>query len=333
MDRLRRHARAVDEMAVATELQQASQYRQSTEKIYQQDLRIRCSEWLRPSNVREVHRRHLGERLIGTCEWIQDQAAYVAWNNPSPKTPEEHQVLLICGQPGCGKSILASAMLERAESQAKNVLYFPFSNGNSARRYVKDLAHSLVWQALDALDDKGCWDTIHGLMSKGPVLTSALWDALASILSHDQRPWTLILDGVDECLELDELLRVRIPGLLRSNGKLQAAILGRPQILQHRRALGITAFIEITPKMVKRDIKFFISERVNDAPLLRDHVSKDLVIRTLQKQAEGMFLWARLVIQDLQKSSSAAEVHQRLGACLRVSSTPIGRYLTICTIL
>lgn len=318
MARLRRHAKAVDETAIATELQQAAQYRQKTEKVYHHDLQIRCSEWLQPPNVRECHRRQLRERLAGTCEWILTDPTFAAWNNSSPIISDMNRLLLICGNPGCGKTVLASSIMEHVNSQTKYVLFFPFSNVDAARQSIKDLVRSLIWQALVTVNEQECWDTIHVLMSKGPVALSELWDALGSILKHDQKPWFLIIDGVDECNELEGLLRDRIPGLLQSHIQLRGALLGRPQILQHRAALPSSGLLQITPCTVKGDINSFVLDRINNSSLLRDHRSKDLVIKTLQRQSEGMFLWVQLMIQDLQHASSAAEV------CLRLECLPKG---------
>lgn len=312
MDSLRRHARAVDEMAIATELQQAAQHREKTERVYHHDLQIRCSEWLRPSNVREVLDRQLNERLAGTCQWILENPEFNAWNHSSSSVAGQNRLLLICGNPGCGKSVLASSLVEHVESRTKNVLFFPFSNVDATRESIKDVVRSLIWQALVATDEKECWEIIHRLMSKGPAITTELWDALASILKCGQKPWYLIIDGADECAELDELLRDRIPGLLQANEHLRGAILGRPQILQHQAALPSSNLLQITPKTVKEDIKSYVAESVNKSPLLRDHRSKALMEKTLRNQSEGMFLWVRLMIQDLQNSSSAAEARQRL---------------------
>jgi tetratricopeptide (TPR) repeat protein len=308
----------VDETAIAAELQQADQYRQKTEKFYHHDLQIRCSEWLQPPNVREAHRRQLRERLAGTCEWILTDPTFAAWNTSSPIISDMNRLLLICGNPGCGKTVLASLIMEHVNSQTKNVLFFPFSYVDATRQSIKDLVRSLIWQALVAVNERECWDTIHVLMSKGPVALSELWDALGSILKHDQKPWFLIIDGVDECNELDDLLRDRIPGLLQSNIQLRGALLGRPQILQHRAALPSSYLLQITACTVKGDINSFVLDRINNSSLLRDHQSKDLIIKTLQRQSEGMFLWVQLMIQDLQNASSAAEV------CLRLDCLPKG---------
>ncbi|KAG4441335.1 hypothetical protein IFR05_003198 [Cadophora sp. M221] len=292
MDSLRRHARAVDDMAIATELQQAARHREKTERVYRHDLQIRCSEWLRPSNVREVHARQLNERLAGTCQWILENLEFSAWSDFSASVAGENRLLLICGNPGCGKSVLASSLVEHVESQTKNVLFFPFSNVDATRETIKDVIQSFIWQALVATDEKECWETIHRLMSKGPAIENS---------------------GTHlRCTELDGLLRDRIPDLLRTNENLRVVILGRPQILQHQAALPSSYLLQITPKMVKEDIKSYVSESVNKSSLLRGHRSKALMEKTLRKQSEGMFLWVRLIIQDLQTSSSAAEARQRL---------------------
>jgi hypothetical protein len=63
LGRLKRHSKAIDETAIAVELLQAAQYRQKTDIIYHQDLKIRCAEWLRPSSVRECHERNFKRKV------------------------------------------------------------------------------------------------------------------------------------------------------------------------------------------------------------------------------------------------------------------------------
>ena len=99
LNTLRRHASAVDQMAIATELEQAAKYRQKSERVYHHDLQIRCSEWLQPSNFREVLTRQLNERLEGTCEWILDNPDFKSWSSTSETVAGANQLLLICGNP------------------------------------------------------------------------------------------------------------------------------------------------------------------------------------------------------------------------------------------
>jgi hypothetical protein len=175
LGRLKRHSRAIDETAIAVELLQAAQYRQKTDIIYHQDLKIRCADWLRPSSVRECHEQNLRERLDGTCEWILGNPYFTRWSNPSIESSDSTKLLFICGGPGCGKTILASWIVAHLESQSKNVLYFPFSLTDPARQSMKHLICTLIWQALINLEDETSWNIVHDLMTKGPPTLSEFW--------------------------------------------------------------------------------------------------------------------------------------------------------------
>jgi len=113
------------------------------------------------------------------------------------------------------------------ESQSKNVLYFPFSSTDSARQSTRHLICTLVWQALLAVEGDASWNIVHNLMAKGPPTLSELWVAFASILKSCQTQVFLIIDGADECSELDELLEGRISQLLLAHSSLYVALIGR----------------------------------------------------------------------------------------------------------
>jgi len=63
---------------------------------------------------------------------------------------------------------------------------------------------------------------------------------------------------------------------------------------------------------VKEDIDAFIRYKISHFPVLQLYGMREKVFKTLRKQSEGMFLWVRLLIDDLRKSSNAAELSFRL---------------------
>jgi hypothetical protein len=64
-------------------------------------------EWLSKTNYRDHHRDLSGMRLTGTGDWLLQHAEYVSWQQRSTCS-----TLVVHGIPGCGKTILCSAVID-----------------------------------------------------------------------------------------------------------------------------------------------------------------------------------------------------------------------------
>jgi hypothetical protein len=84
IERLERHSKAADEIAIATEMHKAAEFRRgmqpclqsvdcvdlriATELKDKQDLKMRCEAWLKPANMKAVHHFQVQAKLQGLCE-------------------------------------------------------------------------------------------------------------------------------------------------------------------------------------------------------------------------------------------------------------------------
>src|ERR1700722_10028576 len=100
--------------------------------------------WLKPSNMRECHDRHIREKLPGTCEWIRSHKVFVDWSNGSTDSPTANRILHISGSPGCGKSILASSIVDSIKRRGNRVFFFSFSGTDASRQALDSLVRSLL---------------------------------------------------------------------------------------------------------------------------------------------------------------------------------------------
>ncbi|KAF2189335.1 hypothetical protein K469DRAFT_748014 [Zopfia rhizophila CBS 207.26] len=118
------------------------------------------------------------------------------------------------------------------------------------------------------------------------------------------------IDGVDECGESTWPLFERIHNQLASHKAARALLLGRPHLLPEFSTMGVT--IEIIPYMTRTDMEVFIEDAVTSSEVLSQPELHEHVVTNLQEKADGMFLWAKLMIDDLRKSSSRSEIMERL---------------------
>ena len=312
--RLERRAKIVDETAVAVELLRAAEYRKESQIKHQEDLNNQFEKWLRPSNIREIHNQQVTARLDGTCDWITLDPAFKKWfDSAYPTIPD--RFLCISGKHCCGKSVLSSFIFSRLEDEERNrTLLFSFSSSDTNRFNAENLIRTILWQLVQKNADVKSEGIIRGLMSKGQPITPELWESLGNVLGSISGPTYCIIDGIDECSDFEEGVSKRLLKLLDAHPKLRIMLLGRPHAIQalHQSTISQVHVIEIIPTMLKQDLEAYIKDEISRSDILRLPEFRDKVFTTLSEKADGMFLWAKLMIHDLRKSSTRSEMVERL---------------------
>ena len=309
--RLERHARAADQTAVAMELVAAAEFRKETERRHNEELKIQCERWLRPSDVKQVHLQQIQTRLYGTCDWITSINAYERWAKPGHLSIED-RLLIISGSHGCGKSILASSIVARLEDDDEHTLFYAFSNSDGSRQTPENLVRTFLWQLLERSGKKECVDSLHRLRMEGQSNLSKLWEAFGSMVLSLAKPVYCVVDGIDECADFDNAVSAEIARIQRRCPNLHMLLLGRPHATQpHSKSLGIEA-LDITSELLEQDIDTFIHNKIFKSDILSLPDLRENVYSILKDKSDGMFLWVRLMIDDLKKSSSRFEVNERL---------------------
>ncbi|KAI9856968.1 MAG: hypothetical protein M1813_008684 [Trichoglossum hirsutum] len=311
--RLERHSKIVDRTAVATELLRADEFRKEARTKDQQTLKIECRRLLKPSNIRDTHQHQLRTRLQGTCDWIWVNPTFVEWNEQLSISASD-RLLCIYGTHGCGKTVLASSIVDRLESKRQQTLFFPFSI-TANRQGLDALVRTFLWQLLQESSDQEGLEIVQDLMQGGPPSLSDLWDTFNRVAELVARPVYCVIDGVDECDDSTQILSNRILELLAAHSNFRAVLLGRSHALQS--ATGTTQKIEVTPKLINRDIDAFIGAEIDESEVLRLPELRDPVFKSLQEKSDGMFLWVKLMIDDLRKSATLFEVTERLSGLPR----------------
>ena len=275
------------------------------------ELKGRCEGWLQPSNIRAIHQYQRHSRLEGTCRWIWTNPKFVKWHEQSSsQASESDRLLCIYGPHGCGKSALASFIAEELERKPLPVLFYSFSGMDTDRQNIDGLIRTFLWQLLQDSSDNTRLDVVQNLMLKGPPATSELWEALKRVLSFIQEDVYCIIDGIDECGDSTTALLKDICDLLRTHMKFRATLLGRPRGLQTVMTTSVS--IEMNSEVVKQDIEKFINVKLGESKVLGAPDLRDAVFETLQTKSDGMFLWVKLMMDDLSRSATPFDIRERL---------------------
>src|SRR5450432_1565739 len=152
----------------------------------------------------DSQRQQIPPRLSGTCIWFLESQQCMTWKNEAMSS-----LLWVSADPGCGKSVLASFLIDdlKSEEPQRNLLsticYF-FCKTDDERRnsgvlVVRSLLHQLLCARTDLLQYA---DEIY--KKKGSAMLNdleVLWDFLVELASKDRRRHVVcIIDALDECL-------------------------------------------------------------------------------------------------------------------------------------
>ena len=309
--RLERHARLADQTAIATELVRASEFRKAEEQRQDDETEIEYEKWLKPSNVKQVHTHHIKARLDGTCDWISTNDAFKRWIEPGSSTAIT-RLLAISGSHGCGKSILTSSIVVRLVEQQQCTLYFSFSSLDGNRQTVENLLRTMLWQLVHETTNKAIVDIVQKLRKQGQLTISDLWETIKHTALSLAQPVFCVIDGIDECNDFKDIM---LPKLMSTRGmgtNLRILLLGRPHSIQLYGGNTIYEVIDMTSALSNDDIKAVITHEIANSDVLRLPGFRESASETLRKKSDGMFLWLRLMVDDLNKSSSKAELKERL---------------------
>ncbi|CAG8397092.1 unnamed protein product [Penicillium salamii] len=275
----------------------------------EQDLQIQFEKWLKLPNVRENQQDQARKRLTGTCDWIWSNPMFLNWND-APLLSAPDRIVCIYGPPGSGKSILASAIVDRMWNDKVPALFFAFSSMHVNQQKSNGLIRSLLWQLVKVVIWKQDTSLLSTLMLRGQPTTSDLWMGLDEIAALVSEPVYCIIDGVDESMDpISELLE-RILVLLEARSNFRFILLGRQHSFHH---VGfIHHKIEIHPALTKCDVDRVIETGLSRSEILNKPALRDKVLRSLQEQSDGNFLWVKLMFGHLEKSLPLAHGLKRL---------------------
>ncbi|KAI9684612.1 MAG: hypothetical protein M1822_005700 [Bathelium mastoideum] len=245
-----------------------------------------------------------------TGRWLTNNFAFQAWSDPQDVA---HRVLWIEGIPGAGKTYLSSRIVQDLKSANSQVVFAFLSYRSSQRTSTLGILQSFIFQ----------------FVYENPTLRHILCQAvetkqrqLASSVESNRELFknlvedisvSIIVDGLDEISESERgsVLKTLL-SLLDDcpNLRLLISSRGEHDILK---ALKCHAEIIRLHSQNGQDIKAYVAQRV-DGWLLTLKLDKSMIsqirqlLRSVAKRAKGMFLYARLVLDNIESQSNLDHV-------------------------
>ncbi|OGM45308.1 putative ankyrin repeat domain protein [Aspergillus bombycis] len=256
--------------------------------------------WLSPTEFEtegSEYQKHLSAHTSGTGDWLFHTDQYQTWHDENINT------LWLQGIPGSGKSVMAAKLIRTFKEEGMPVLFFfarrIIKTNSEPRQLVQDCLYQLLGQS--------------ALLQARLKMLLALHPTVDSVPFHEL--WNLLLFGIDAVPKvyvlldaLDELA-VENDGFLQSLQKLgqqspksiKLIITSRPEAYLQTALRGpFQNRIRLAGEMVDQDIATYIAHRLGyqqNNPAVAE--SQSVVQEKLSRKAQGLFLYARLMLDQI----------------------------------
>ncbi len=254
-------------------------------------------KWLSPPDSSINYNEALKQRHRGSGLWFLHHGIFTQWKT------RPNSFLWLYGIPGCGKTILSSAIigdLDRNISHSR-LLYFYFNFNDTSKQSLESMIRSLISQLYHKREDtRKHLDSLFSSCDNGDRQppTESLCKSLLLMIQQTDEVW-IVLDALDECrtrrgTETEGLLSW-MKGLLSVQRNAHLLITSR-QEEDIESALTEWAPIEdmmcIQSELITDDIRGYVYDRIREGDGFRrwrswPKVQKEIETSLVEK-ADGM---------------------------------------------
>ena len=273
--------------------------------------------WLAPVESSEDLLRLLRKRTPNTGEWVLDHPIFSSWLGVSSHASET-PLLWIYGAPGSGKSMLSASIVDwlgscDIEHEKKCVCYFHCDYRDIRKTSLLAIIRSFITQMIAHLDQlpyelrKTHQNAVK--FGRNSLSTSDRPFELMSTIGKSIGNAYLVIDGLDECEEPSEVAN-SFKALACSANDIRIICVSRESTIL-RTAFRGCASLKLTTEVMSSDIDKYLQTNIRELSHL-ENSTKDELFTTLSERAKGMFLWARLMIDNINSATSTSELRRTL---------------------
>lgn len=250
----------------------------------------------------------------GSCEWFTKKDCFDSW-----RAGAQPAILWVLGDPGTGKSVLSGHVIEQLRTHA-HCSYFICNDGepeSTLSHCFRSLAFQMAMQdnlvmgkLLRVAQDGLAWDKTSGASAWQHLFTRCIF----KLPSTAQHFW--VIDGIDKCANFNDLFTKRLLSALPDGIRLFATSRSLEQIERGLASLGPTrASVQVLSCAdTLEDMRLYIATRLAELGRPESAVDRDHMCERILDGASGSFLWARLMLQELERAWTMEAMHEILSA-------------------
>ncbi|KAH8879081.1 NACHT domain protein [Thozetella sp. PMI_491] len=318
VEHIQRHSMLMREEVTLQNIREEHEARQKALDHYDEETKFRLRRdfdalqaKIKPRMYYEYFSRIREKNCAGTSEWLERNANFLEWRNVSSSTSS---VLWLQGIPGSGKTFLSSSIVGL---DASSKTLYAFLSHIHAGTTALSVLHALLFQLGEESDDvkavvNAC--NLRDLQSSTEYATKTLSDALKI-----ESPLYIVLDGLDEIGEGDRQALLRRLCAVATEEPLCRLLISCRNEEDIGRALKTKALNISVDSKNTDSIEVYVKVRTAEWFHTRDFdqesqrtISKLLV--PLASKAKGMFLYARIVLDNIKMLYDVESIKQDLRA-------------------
>ncbi|KFY45244.1 hypothetical protein V494_01062 [Pseudogymnoascus sp. VKM F-4513 (FW-928)] len=278
----------------------------------------------RPDEMYHAFKRN---RLSETGVWIREEPEFKAWMRG------ENPILWISGNPGAGKSYIATNFITdlvaayprtNEDTSSVSVGYFFFKDDNTRTRSFHQGLRDIAYMVSQT--DQAYGKHILATCDAEEDISSLykVWQKLfISYYGYDntaqpsKRKIFIVLDGLDESSAEERHEFFELARDIKQSSQLQLVMFGRLEVMsdiQQYLDMPDVPTIHVTAENNSQDIRRYIRKTISKSVYLKKSSKLLLneIISELSKKAQGMFTWVNLMLTDILKMRGEGAIRKAL---------------------
>ncbi|KAM0542210.1 hypothetical protein ACHAPJ_012902 [Fusarium lateritium] len=283
-------------------------------------------DWIGQDNWRHAQHDHFAKHKPQTGQWFLRRPEFMDWVNGSQQT------LLCHGDPGAGKTVMSSIVINHLKSRVcivpgqsasgnSAVVFFYFNSGERGKQRPQHVMWSLLRQLVESYPGP-VPESVRALSEKykedGPASLKMedVRDVVCDVACSSTN-FYIVIDALDEG-EKEDLERETLPALFDLQSRTKANIIATSRHLSwinHVFEKGTPNHVNLTIRAADEDVGRYLDERINLHRVIQDHQPPP-ERQTLQKAvqegignaAKGIFLLVRLYMEEVEYQTSVTEI-------------------------
>jgi NACHT domain len=157
--------------------------------------REKIDRWLLPPDPSINYNKAIEQRCKGSGLWFLESDTFTKWQT------RRNSFLWLHGIPGCGKTILSSAIIKSLDLSSQPLLYFYFDFNDTGKQTLRSMICTLISQLYyKHIETSRQLDTLFSSCEDGRRQPTCrlLCETFLRMIEQVKEVW-LVLDALDEC--------------------------------------------------------------------------------------------------------------------------------------
>jgi pimeloyl-ACP methyl ester carboxylesterase len=244
-------------------------------------------------------------KMPESCEWLINKPQFLSW-----KAGDAANIFWLIGRPATGKSVLSTHVIDHLNSMPVYCSYFFFKHSTASRSTLGDCFRSLAFQM--AIQDRLVKEQLIELENEGlawdkaddtSIWTKLFVDRIFKLSFTKRHYW--VIDGLDECANFNSLFTKKLLTKLPHRDKLRIFVTSRNLDVIERglASLGPQASTyALSNSDTLNDIRLFLTTKLEELGRFETEDELRVMCDKMLEKSSGSFLWARLVLQELESA-------------------------------